>query len=51
MIMLYSNAIEWQRLVFYYYAAFYILVQSEKEYSLIWKAKPLTTQTNQKDKK
>ena len=27
------------------YVAVYILVQSEEEYSLIWKAKPLTIQT------
>ena len=30
--------------LFYYYVALYILVQSEEEYSLIWKAKPLTIQ-------
>ena len=28
------------------YVAVYILVQSEEEYSLIWKAKPLTIQTD-----
>ena len=30
--------------LFYYNVALYILVQSEEEYSLIWKAKPLTIQ-------
>ena len=31
--------------VLYYNVAVYILVQAEEEYSLIWKAKPLTNQT------
>ena len=30
----------------YYNVAVYILVQSEEEYSLIWKAKPVTIQTD-----
>ena len=30
----------------YYNVAVYILIQSEEEYSLIWKAKPLTIQTD-----
>ena len=30
----------------YHNVAVYILVQSEEEYSLIWKAKPVTIQTD-----
>ena len=32
--------------LFYYIVAVYILVQSEEEYSLIWKAKLLIIQTD-----
>ena len=32
----------------HYNVAMYILVQSEEEYSLIWKAKPLKLQTDKR---
>ena len=35
----------------YYNVAAFILVQSEEEYPLIWKAEPLTIQTDKKVKK
>ena len=34
-------------LFLYYNVTVYISVQSEEEYSLIWKAKPLTIQTDE----
>ena len=42
-----SQLFQWQRLVTYYYnVAVYFLVQLEEDYPLIWKAKPLTIQTD-----
>ena len=37
---------QWQRLVLYYNVTVYISVQSKEEYYVIWKAKPLKTQTD-----
>ena len=37
-----NSAIQWKRVVTFYNVAVYILAQSEEEYPLIWKAKPLT---------
>ena len=44
-IVIYYSAIQCKGQLLYNNAAVYILVQSEEEYSLIWKAKPLTIQT------
>ena len=45
----YYNTVLFSNQLLYYNAAVYVLVQSEEQYSLIWKAKPLKIQT-EKDK-
>ena len=43
---LYISYTVYHRWLLYYNVAVYVLVQSEEEYSLIWKGKPSTIQTS-----
>ena len=51
MFLSYNSAIQWQRLVTLFITLFllFIVTLGQSEYSLIWKAKPLTIPTGKKN--